>query len=104
MPSPSKGMSFAKDPNWRARKGALAEIKIAAGDDDEIYVVGEIVKVHRDDTVTVLEGHAFHRIWGASNGGRGTEHRVRTSEVAQPNNANWRRIAWEGVYYFRKNQ
>jgi hypothetical protein len=71
------------------------EVEIEMGDD--VLIIGWVTDTHIDDheeTVTVTEAHAFHRIWGGSNGRRGHQTRASAHRV-KPVRSGYRHIVKE---------
>lgn len=58
--------------------------------DDSVLIIGRVTDV-REKEITIEEAHAFHRMWGGSNGGRGTIHHVLAQNV-KPCKATYRDI------------
>lgn len=51
--------------------------------DPDILFLGNVESIdEQTDVAVVVEAHAFHRVWGASNGGRGTEHLIPCEELS----------------------
>jgi hypothetical protein len=64
-------------------------------------IIGEIVESGGEHVWEVIEAHAFHQVWGASNAMRGERHTIHES-MLKPVRSGWRHIVKEGMASYRR--
>jgi len=58
------------------QQGDAVQVDIA----EDVMIVGRLIQMGPRRS-TVVEAHAFHRMWGGSNACRGEKHRVDTKKL-----------------------
>jgi hypothetical protein len=70
---------------------------------DDVLIIGEVEDIDlAANTAKVREAHAFHRMWGGSNGARGELHEVSRLDLVEPATARNRRIVQEVLPKWRE--
>ena len=67
----------------------------------DVIIIGE-VEAMENGAVYVREAHAFHHLWGGSNGARGELHEITRPELIEPASKKNARIVKESLTKWRK--